>query len=270
MNVNGLPYPPLTAEMLKFAKQLHDKKFRDAEALFLADGEKLVAEALSSQSMIEAVIVAQDASDRALEIAHKCSRQGIEVYQTGAEKFSRLAPSQSPQGIMAIVHTPNDDDLLWDSPCILALDGISDPGNVGTILRTAEWFGVRHIICGAGCADPYNPKAVRASMGSIFRCRIRSVQTLSDELLRYINEHTVRIVGAELLADKALRSVSWSADKQDIIVLGSEAHGISREVQAVLTDRVVIEGVGGAVGAESLNVSMSAGIILYQRFTNQV
>jgi RNA methyltransferase, TrmH family len=262
----GLPYPVLAAEMLRFTKTLHEKKIRLQEQLYLAEGEKLVAEALASQTPMEAVIIAQSAGDRALEIAHKCSRQGYDVFQTGPEKFNRIATAQTPQGIMAVVAMPEPDERLWQSACILALDGVSDPGNVGTIIRTAEWFGVRDVLLSADCADIYNPKTVRATMGSIFRCRIHSVGNMAEQIAEYKKYHDVRVLGAELLGTKQLSEVQWKTAHQIILVLGSEAHGISSAVRTHITESIVIEGTRGIEGAESLNVSMSAGILLYQRF----
>ncbi len=261
-----LPYPVLTNEMLKFVKELQDKRTRMQEQLFLAEGEKLVAEALASQVAMEAIIIAHNASERAVEIAHKCSRQGYDVYQTGSEKFHRISTAQTPQGILAVVQMPEHNLTLWQAPCILALDGVNDPGNVGTIIRTAEWFGVRDILLSANSADVFNPKTVRATMGSVFRCRVHSVENLAQAIATHSKEYDCRVLGAELRGTTFLRDVQWTSEQQMMIVVGNESHGLSGDVRKQITESVVIEGLQGSYSAESLNVSMSVGILLHQRF----
>ena len=147
-----------------------------------------------------------------------------------------------------------DDDISVKGKITLALDTIQDPGNMGTIIRIADWFGVENIICSAGCADMYNPKVVQATMGSLARVNI--IHTNLGEWLQ--QHHGVKIYGASL-AGKNIKS--HDAVKEGIIVIGNEARGISEEIMELVNEKITIPRLGHA---ESLNAAVATGIILSQ------
>lgn len=184
---------------------------------------------------------------------------------TSAQKFDLLCDAAQPQRILAVIDFP--EYAPPESSPILVLDGVSDPGNVGTIIRTADWFGVRTILLGEGCADRFHPKTLRATMGSFLRCALQSVPVLATHLQNNCTKY--ELWGASLQASVALRTlskrfqdISDTSPKKIGIVLGSEARGISPEVERCLHNTFKIS--GGLQGTESLNVAVAAGVILYE------
>jgi TrmH family RNA methyltransferase len=268
------PFSPLSQSRHQAVRRLHKKSEREAEQLFFVEGEKLCREALTAHAPLEYAVVSSDAPESAQQLADELHESGVPVYASPAPKFHQLCDAATPQGILAVVrylshslasHTSSTNTDIADS-FVLALDAVADPGNVGTIIRTADWFGVRFIILGEGCADRYNPKVVRATMGSVFRCAVMASSNLAHALQHDFPTH--RFYGASVQASMNLVDMATIATQHPAsplgIVLGSEAHGISPEVASVLAGTFAIEGV--ADGAESLNVAVAAGIVLHHLF----
>jgi TrmH family RNA methyltransferase len=245
---------PITQNLKKFVKSLQYRKEREESSMFVAEGNKLCEELLSSSYSAEFVVVRSGAAGKTESLALKFHNKGIPVYLARRQQFDQITDAKSPQEILAVVNdmSKNPD---YSKPFI-ALDGVNDPGNLGTIIRTADWFGFHNLIIGRKSVDRFNPKAIRSTMGSLFRCTI----TQTDDLAGFIREHyhDFELYGASLQSDRSISKIIVSGKFG--IVLGSEAHGISQEIQSILTDSFIIPGGGGA---ESLNVAVSWGIIAY-------
>ena len=227
----------LSAAKIKEIRSLREKKFRDGLGLFCVEGEKMVAEALASGLEVVEVYRKEDIGEKAME---------------------RISALSSPSPVLAVVRMPSPVKPAVGGLC-LALDGIRDPGNMGTILRTADWFGITDIVCSPDTADVYNPKVVQATMGSIARVRVH--YTDLPRFLRSIPKE-IPIYGTLLDGDDIY---SNPLTHNGIIVMGNEGNGLSQEVRQLLTHRLLIPSFAApsAAGhAESLNVSIATAVIL--------
>jgi TrmH family RNA methyltransferase len=194
------------------------------------------------------------ASDDAKKIAEMFHKKNIPVYIARKQQFEQLCDTKTPQSILAVVHNL-DYQLSLNSPIII-LESISDPGNFGTIIRTADWFGINHIITGSNSVDKYNPKVIRSTMGSIFRCNIQYIEDLLPFLHKASGDY--EIYGASLKAKMTIEECK--PKKKFILIFGNEAKGISQDIQSQLHFAYKIIGKGKA---ESLNLAVSVGISLY-------
>jgi RNA methyltransferase, TrmH family len=211
--------------------------------LVLAEGPHLIEEALRSGSEIDAVFVAES------KIGIHAIPDGLRVFELPDVDFAELISTENSQGILALVHVPQWtlEHMLGDHALVAILDGVQDPGNAGTILRSAEAFGATGVLFRKGTVDPYNPKCVRASAGSILRLPILR----SDELPDY------PLFAADARAPRLLSQVDLRV--ACAIILGSEGHGISPDLAARATPlRIPTQGV------ESLNAAVAAGVIFYE------
>ena len=248
------PFQPLPQQMRKDIRALHKRAHRDSERLLVLEGEKLIGEALASGLAIKAVVVHPESVPSALALAHTSEQRGIAVYQTPVQHFRALCDTTNPQSVLAVAGYPAV-HIDYTKP-VVVLDGVADPGNVGTIIRTAEWFGYSNVLLGPGCADRFNPKTLRSTMGSVFRVAVQPSEALADDIRRHLGDCAV--YGATLEATTPLSGIAPPA--RYAVVLGSEAHGISPEVRPLLTHEFLIPGGGRA---ESLNVAVATGISLY-------
>lgn len=239
-------------------RTLDKKKEREEQGRFIAEGVKICTELLGSHVHVHYVVISDDASASTLSLAEQYEQAGIEVYKAGTNAFSRMSDATNPQDIFAIVELPEQPNRIPQR--FLAMENINDPGNLGTILRTADWFGMKDIILGGNCTDPYGPKAIRASMGSIFRVNIHIQSSLSG----FCQEWKSHFPNGELYGLDANGSQSlWELEKLPMewgLVMGSESHGISPQTSSCITNRIRID---GAHSAESLNVGIATGITLY-------
>ncbi len=252
--------------------------------LFLAEGERTVDQILQNgQLEIEAVIVGETRLSKG-SIGHHCLTAIKPLFSATSEQIATLSDTETPQEVMAICRIPallTEIQLVrrpnsatgFTLPIILALDGIQDPGNMGTILRSAAWFGVQGLLFGKGNVDPWNPKVVRSSVGGI--AGIAAAEGNLQESIGRLKELGCRICSLELgegaiSLTQFLKTVFEEEATQEnknqkmpwVVVVGNEANGISAEVSVMSDARVKIEGSqDGAV--ESLNVGVSAGIALY-------
>lgn len=231
----------LTAAEIKFIKSLSQKKFRDSSGLFVAEGEKLVAEALASRFEVEKVYRREDIGEAAM---------------------ARITGLSSPSPALALVHRPNDlsQGKLPDKGLFLALDGIRDPGNLGTILRVADWFGIDAVFCSPDTVDCFNPKVVQATMGAIFRVRIHytDIPALCRQAQKMGGNVYGTFLDGEIFYAKVL---SNGADAPSVIVIGNEANGITEKTAACVTDRLYIPPFpADDAGSESLNAAVATAI----------
>ena len=218
---------------IKEAKALGQKKFRDERQLFIVEGEKLVAEALQSGFDI---------------VAH------YRVEDIGEDTMARISQLTHPSPALAIVRQPAPTPLhIEPDELVLALDGIRDPGNLGTILRIADWFGIHQILTSEDTVECYNPKVVQATMGAIFRVRVHYLPL--QEILQKTN---VPVYGTFLEGENLYQA---ELTKGGILVMGSEAHGITPEIAATVTRKITIPPYPtNAHTSESLNVAVATAI----------
>lgn len=253
------PYPSarLSKAELKNLKALSTKKGREETGRFLLDGWKPLAEALDSPWQIESVVVDPERTPASgAAVLQICVRRGVEVRHGTAAVLRSLSDVVHDQGIVAVVQSRKF--TLEDLPPggdLLILDGVADPGNVGTLIRTADWFGICGVVLGPGCASLDNQKVVRAAMGSLFHLPVVEVDDLSAACSTLQRKGLI-LAGAEVAGGGWS---SWVPDSSVALVLGSESHGVSAGVQALLKIRVSIPKSGRA---ESLNVAGAGAVVL--------
>jgi TrmH family RNA methyltransferase len=236
----------------KYIQSLQHKKLRDELNLFIAEGPKVVPDLLAGGKYTCREIVAVkewlEANGELKLLYPEISFTEVQGYEL--EKISALS---TPHHVLAVFEkTKPLMDIETVGKITLALDTIQDPGNMGTIIRIADWFGIQNIICSSGCADIYNPKVVQATMGSLGR-----VNVIYADLPAWLGENKkVKVYSASLLG-KTVQSVGKL--KEAIVVIGNEAHGISAPVMALSHEKITIPKTGEA---ESLNAAVATGIIL--------
>jgi TrmH family RNA methyltransferase len=236
---------------------LLDKKGRDQTGCFLVEGPHLVQEALKSGAPVRTVVYEQDAGIPAELLPWRDSTRWIAA---SPEVLRKCSDTVHPQGVFAVVEkTDVPADVLFERPNAFGIvtDGVQDPGNLGTIIRSADAAGADFVVLGKGTADLYNPKTVRATMGSLFHLPI--VHGDLAELLSIARDRGIRTVAAAL--DAAQSCYALDCRQAVWFVVGNEAHGVSPAVRRLVTDEVVIPMRGGA---ESLNVAMAATILLFE------
>ena len=246
----------ISKNKLKYIKSLAQKKQRVLEEVFLVEGEKLVREAIAQNWEIVNLF----ASAKFLALYPDLPIQESKIIEATSEELEQMGQLSSNGMAAALVKMDGfQSSRSWKESLALFLDGINDPGNLGTLIRTANWFGIQHVFCGDHTVDCYNPKVVQASMGALFSTEVRYVQNES-----FVTEARTlegyEIVGADL---KGMDLRACSPLSKGCLVMGSESHGISSFVQESLTQKVTIK--QGALGQmESLNVGVAAGIICHQ------
>jgi RNA methyltransferase, TrmH family len=245
----------LTRRRLKDIADLSRKRSRDATGKYLAEGVRAVESAVSAGAPVVEVLVTPEliATERVRRIFASSTAP---IHMVSQKDLSRVADTRSAQGIIAVIETRQVPVENMAGP-VVALDGVQDPGNVGAIIRTAAWFGVQNVVVGEGSADPFGPKAVRASMGGLWDVNVALVVDLRLALGE-LRERGQPVFGADLQGNPL--SV-WAPPSEGVLLLGSEAHGIRREIRERVDEFVRIGG-GFAVGVESLNVTVAAGILL--------
>ncbi len=247
---------PITQRLKKLIKSLHQKQFRDQNDLFVAEGQRLCEEIIESDFLAELLVVKDSPTQEVTEIVDYFADKGIPVYTAPKHQFDQICNTKTPQGIITVVNNKNP-ELLPDEPFI-ALDAVADPGNIGTIIRTANWFGYKQVILGRDCADKYNPKTVRSTMGAIFKTQVHHTHDLAGFIKEHFPKH--QLLGASVNTKTELESLSFKDEKQYGVFFGSEANGLSAEIEAILDKEYIIPGIGKQ---ESLNVAVSVGISLY-------
>jgi len=256
----AIKFKPMSNNLKKFVISLKDRTKRKETGLFVAEGYKICEELLVSPLATEFVVLSSNAREQTVELAKAFHRKGIDVYLARRQQFLQLCETETPQDILAVVRYSIEPPKI-DYP-IIVLDGISDPGNLGTIIRTADWFGYRTIVTSPDSVDKYNPKVIRGSMGSFFRVNVVQNRDLSDFLVAKKKE--AKIFAATLSGKIPLNQIDFP--KKTIIIFGNESRGIRPEILSLADFEFIIEGEGFA---ESLNVAISAGIVLYKYFLSQ-
>lgn len=251
--------PAPTRRHLKDLAGLHRKRHRDRLGLCLVEGVRSVESAVEAGAPLVEILTTAAAAER---VAALLAHVAVPVHALPVADLGRIADTATTQGVLAVarIERAAAEDLAGP---VLALDGVQDPGNVGALLRSAAWFGVRGVLAGPGTADPFGPKAVRAAMGGLWDVQIASSDDLPADLRR-LKARGLPLYGADLEGEPAR---DWTPPEEAVLVLGSEAHGLSEEVAARLDGRVRIgapNAAGGTRGVESLNVAVAAGILLHR------
>lgn len=236
----------LSKNQIKLIKSLETKKNRKREGLFVAEGPKVVGDLLRAGYQPHSIYATP-----------QCSLFNVQCSTVTEDELHRISFLQHPQEVLAIFHIPTPPQTLdirpQTSALSLALDGVQDPGNVGTIIRIADWFGITQIICSPDTADVYNPKVVQATMGSLAHVSI----TYCD-LVPLLREANVPVYGT-LLDGQDIYQQPLSAE--GIIVMGNEGNGISPEVRQLVTNKLLIPNFNNNTEtAESLNVAIATAI----------
>ncbi len=228
------------------------KKFRTREGVFVAEGPKVVEDLM--EVMRPKRLIATN------EWINNKQTDGIEIDIVTEEELARLSFLQNPQQVLAVFpilsnNQPEDYTKELKGKLTLALDSVQDPGNLGTIIRIADWFGIETIICSHETADVYNPKVVQATMGSI--ARVKVIYTDLQKTLKHLSE-SLPIYGTFLNGDNIYKS---NLSNDGVIVMGNEGRGISKEVAKVITNRILIPNYPeGRKCADSLNVAIATAI----------
>ena len=234
-------------------RKLHAKKFRDEEGLFLVEGYKCVEMLCASDFVVEEIFATENAIRE-----NETWLKNKEITTVTAEEMSRISTMQTPPELLAIAQQRPDKEEIPDSNPVLSLDHISDPGNLGTIIRTADWFDIQHIVCSPDCVEFYNPKVIQATMGSFTHVHIHKRSL--PEFLQQESTHR-RILGT-FLNGESIRDFTFMPN--DIVVIGNESNGISDEVAKVVTNRITIPSAAqGRETAESLNAGIAAAVVMY-------
>ena len=239
----------LSKNKIKLIQSLSRKKDRDESGLFLAEGNKLVEEALRSDYKIETLVCTSQFAYQHPEIQHRAS----ELIETDKDLIQKASLLQNPQEALAIIKQPviEKPHLAPDTELYLALDFIQDPGNLGTILRIADWFGIDTIICSENTVDVFNPKVVQASMGAIFR--IKTIYINLENFLSETLKSQVPVYGTFMDGNNIY---SEPLTPNGIVVLGNEGNGISDQINNLVTHKITIPTFStNASKSESLNVS---------------
>ncbi|WP_029275069.1 TrmH family RNA methyltransferase [Pedobacter borealis] len=237
----------LSKSQISFIKSLHQKKYRKEHGLFIVEGIKSIKEFFQSSYQIHTIFYNSDQYNLLPKLP-----ANINLFEVKNAELDKISTLQTPQGFLALIHIPKNRELALTAlknQFTLVLDGVQDPGNMGTIIRTADWFGFKNIICSADCVEVFNPKTVQATMGSLARINIYEA-----DLPALLEKNTIPVFGA-LLDGESIYKTQWGAE--GLVILGNEGKGISAEVIKKINKPVTIPRIGEA---ESLNVAVSAAI----------
>ena len=237
----------ISKSQISFIKSLHQKKIRKERGLFIVEGLKSIQEFINSEYLVDSVYCTEYLMPKLDNLSRK-----IKPVIISESELSRISTLSTPQAILAVVQIPKHTEVnikKLESSFLLALDGVQDPGNLGTIIRTADWFGLNTILCSMDTAEVYNPKVVQASMGSLSRVNI-----IYTDLGVLFSQTNIPVYGA-LLDGKSIYETDFG--QAGIILLGNEGNGISKDLLDKINYPITIPRYGKA---ESLNVAISASI----------
>lgn len=234
----------VSKNQIKLITSLQQKKYRIANQLFFAEGVKVIQELLRSNLELDHLYTTQNDFSEVLD-----SKKTL-IQDSDLKKISALS---SPNTCLAVFKIPVEKAIL-DSGLIIALDSIRDPGNLGTILRLCDWFGIKQLLCSKETVDIYNPKVVQATMGSITRVNVKYV-----DLNTFISQTKLAVFGTFMDGDNIYKA---TLPKEGIIIMGNEANGVSENLEKLIKNRLSIPRFGDIQKTESLNVATATAIIL--------
>ncbi len=234
----------LSKNQIKLITSLQHKKQRLAQQLFIAEGIKVIQELLESKFELVHLYTTQN------DFQAVPNDKKVIIDDSDLKKITALS---TPNTCLAIFKIPNEKNSV-ESGLILALDSIRDPGNLGTILRLCDWFGISQLICSKETVDIYNPKVVQATMGSLARVNVNYI-----DLERYIAQSKLPIFGTFMDGNNIYKS---ELPQEGIVIMGNEANGISPEIEKLIKNRLTIPRFGAIQKTESLNVATATAIVL--------
>ncbi|MDI9871522.1 TrmH family RNA methyltransferase [Flectobacillus roseus] len=238
----------LSKNQIKYINSLQQKKFRQEYQSFVVEGAKSVVELLSSDFELESLYVTEDFYKETKPLLDK---QPLRAEIVGQAELEKAGTFSSNNAALAVAKMKSNQELLLnDTEYALVLDEIRDPGNLGTIIRIADWYGIQKIICSEGTVDLYNPKVISSTMGSFTR-----VSLFYTDLVKYLKGQQKPIYGA-FLDSENVHTLKFAPS--GYIIIGNEANGISEAVEEVVTHKITIPRFGGA---ESLNAGIATAVI---------
>ena len=257
-----------------FAASLADKKWRNSESVFMAEGKKLFKEAVASGLNIKCVYVLEDEMGQLSTVIDDETRKNpiyddVPVYVLSKDCFSKISTEKAPQGIITVIkyldnyrnyNIINYKDCNFGDDRIILLYAMQDPGNLGSVIRSAVAFGADRIIMSSDCADVFNPKTVRSAMGSLFRVKLNVFDDFS-EAIRMIKKTGRRVFAAEL-TDSAVSLCDVGLLSSDAVIIGNEGHGIPKDVSGICNGSIYIP---ISKNTESLNASVAAAIFMWEQ-----
>lgn len=255
----------LSKAKLSVFRKLHHKKTREIENRFIIEGWHLLEEAIKAGANIRAVVydVSRKLNEKDRDVLAKAATHSEALYQASESQLKALGETKTNAGVIGVVDRQLDEWAAFEDSLrvkgksfLVALDGVSDPGNCGSIIRGCDWFGLDGVLMGEGCPEKENGKLVRATMGGLFYLPILKVETLASAM-RLLKNEGFKIVASKLGANESLRGFQWPA--KTVLVIGNEARGISREVLDLADYQLEIPCFGKG---ESLNAAMSCSVFL--------
>jgi TrmH family RNA methyltransferase len=247
----------ITKKELQYYSSLLSKKYRKKENKFLVEGTKSVLEGLNSRFKCEVIFMTNQFEEENEEIVSQIQITKHKVIILKQKEFEKISDTETPQGIAGVFQKPklnNDKISSIDNDVVVMLDNISDPGNLGTIIRNCDWFGVNNILLSESIADYTNPKVIRSSMGSVFH--INLFEEIDSKKLLELKKRGYEILCADLEGENVF---TYKSDKKKILILSSESHGPSEEIELVSDKKICIPRIGNA---ESLNVASASSVLL--------
>ena len=241
-------------EIIKNIKKLKEKKYRLDS--YIVEGIKMVKEAISENQLIELIAIRED-----FEI--NFDTKNIKIITVSSKVFNDISDVKTPQGILAVIKKKPNKQIETNTDYILALDSLQDPGNMGTIIRTADSANINQIIINKTTVDPYSPKVIRSTMGAIYRMNIIEVENL-ESTLKELQDKSFKVITTDLKAEKSIYDINYN---RTIVVIGNEANGVSQEVLEIADERVIIPMLGKT---ESLNASIAASIMIYEHVRQKI
>ncbi|KAB8155929.1 RNA methyltransferase [Kordia sp. TARA_039_SRF] len=233
----------ISKRQIKIITSLHQKKYRKSTGLFVAEGKKVIEEFLNSNFELETLFT----TDAFL------FEKNVDTIVLSEAELKKISFLKTPNKALALFKIC-EEAFLKQEGLIVALDAIRDPGNLGTIIRLCDWFGVKQLVCSETTVDCYNPKVIQATMGSLTR-----VQVVYTDLSRYLSETNLPIFGAFMDGTNVYKT---NLPTDGILVMGNEANGVSEEISTFITEKIAIPRFGDLQQTESLNVAMATGILL--------
>ena len=236
-------------EIIKNIKKLKEKKYRLDS--YIVEGIKMVKEAINENQEIALIAIRED-------FKIDFDTKNIKTVTISNKIFNDISDVKTPQGILAIIKKNQNNQIETNSNYILALDSLQDPGNMGTIIRTADSANINQIIINKTTVDPYSPKVIRSTMGAIYRTNIIEVEDLKTTL-KEIQSKGFQIITTDLKATQSIYDINYN--NKTVVVIGNEANGVSQEILQTADKKVTIPMLGKT---ESLNASIAASIMIYE------
>lgn len=246
-------------DLIKHIRKLKEKKYRDEFGEFIIEGAKMIEEAIEEKVPIKYIIVCDDCkTENSMTQEQLYDIAKYECVYVSEKVFSFITDVTTPQGMMAIVEKPikSENKIDYKAENFLLLDSIQDPGNMGTILRTADSLNMKQIIVSPGTADCYNTKVVRSTMGAIFRVNV--IERDLEKVIKEMKKRGIKVYATDLKTDQTIYQADYT---KSAVIIGNEANGVSQEILELADERIKIPMTGKT---ESLNAAVATGIILYE------